>query len=236
MTSNNSNYNENAEIPMEGAVHYEKEESPILENGTYSFRVLSMKREIVSPTNTMPRHTNVKFMMLLEDADGQSWKVWDNVRMYQKWLWKYAQLAKGIGMNVIAYDIFHAEGIENELGMKYVELEELFAQSDFISLHTPAINGAKLINAETIAKMKDGVVFINTSRGNNVDEDALLEALDSGKVYAAGLDVYAEEPSKNHALYSHARVSCTPHIGAATREAQKRIGAEIVSIIKESSN
>lgn len=97
MTSNNSNYNENAEIPMEGAVHYEKEESPILENGTYSFRVLSMKREIVSPTNTMPRHTNVKFMMLLEDADGQSWKVWDNVRMYQKWLWKYAQLAKGIG-------------------------------------------------------------------------------------------------------------------------------------------
>ncbi len=145
---------------------------------------------------------------------------------------KLCALAKGIGMNVIAYDIYHAEGIEDELGMKYVALEELFAQSDFISLHTPAINGAKLINAETIAKMKDGVVFINTSRGNNVDEDALLEALDSGKIYAAGLDVYAEEPSKNHALYSHARVSCTPHIGAATREAQKRIGAEIVSIIQ----
>ena len=121
---------------------------------------------------------------------------------------------------------------EQKLGMKYVELDELFAVSDFISLHTPAINGKKLIDAENIAKMKDGAVFVNTSRGNNVDEDALLAALESGKLYAAGLDVYAEEPSANHALYSHPRVSCTPHIGAATREAQKRIGTEIVSIIK----
>ena len=136
-------------------------------------------------------------------------------------------------MDVVAYDIFHVEGIEEQLGMRYVELDELFAVSDFISLHTPAINGQKLINAETIAKMKDGAVFVNTSRGNNVDEDALLAALESGKLYAAGLDVYAEEPSANHALYSHPRVSCTPHIGAATREAQKRIGTEIVSIIKK---
>lgn len=144
---------------------------------------------------------------------------------------KLCALAKGIGMNVIAYDIYHVDGIEEQLGMKYVELDELFAQSDFISLHTPAINGVKLISAENIAKMKDGVVFINTSRGNNVDEDALLAALDSGKIYAAGLDVWAEEPSGNQALYCHERVSCTPHIGAATREAQKRIGTEIVSII-----
>ena len=145
---------------------------------------------------------------------------------------KLAALAKGIGMDVIAYDIYHVDGIEEKLGKKYVELDELFAQSDFISLHTPAINGKKLIDAENIAKMKDGAVFVNTSRGNNVDEDALLAALDSGKLYAAGLDVYAEEPSGNHALYSHPRVSCTPHIGAATREAQKRIGTEIVSIIE----
>ena len=145
---------------------------------------------------------------------------------------KLCSLAKGIGMDVIAYDIYHIDGIEDQLGMKYVELDDLFAQSDFISLHTPAINGKKLIDAENIAKMKDGAVFVNTSRGNNVDEDALLEALESGKLYAAGLDVYAEEPSANHPLYSHPRVSCTPHIGAATREAQKRIGTEIVSIIE----
>ena len=144
---------------------------------------------------------------------------------------KLCALAKGIGMQVLAYDIYHVDGIEDELGMKYVELDELFANADFISLHTPAVNGKKLINAEAIAKMKDGAVFVNTSRGNNVDEDALLAALDSGKLYAAGLDVYAEEPSKNHALYSHPRVSCTPHIGAATVEAQGRIGEEIVAII-----
>ena len=100
-------------------------------------------------------------------------------------------LAKGIGMDVVAYDIYHVDGIEQKLGMRYVELDELFAQSDFISLHTPAINGKKLIDAENIAKMKDGAVFVNTSRGNNVDEDALLAALESGKLYAAGLDVYA---------------------------------------------
>ena len=93
------------------------------------------------------------------------------------------------------------------------------------------IYGGVIINAANIAKMKDGVVIINTSRGTNVDEAALLDALNSGKVYAAGLDVWAEEPSKNEALYSHPHVSCTPHIGASTTEAQKRIGAEIVDII-----
>ena len=80
--------------------------------------------------------------------------------------------------------------------------------------------------------MKDGVVFVNTSRGNNVDEAALLDALNSGKVRAAGLDVYADEPASNVALYSHPAVSCTPHIGAGTQEAQKRIGMEIVDIIR----
>ena len=144
---------------------------------------------------------------------------------------KLGAMAKAMGMNVIAFDIFHVPGIEEQLGMKYVEMDELFAQADFISLHTPAIDGKPLINAETIAKMKDGVVFVNTSRGNNVDETALLDALNSGKIRGAGLDVFAEEPTANAELYSHPNVSCTPHIGAATVEAQKRIGAEIVDII-----
>lgn len=142
-------------------------------------------------------------------------------------------MAKAMGMTVVAYDIFHIDGIEEEMGIRYVELEELFAQADFISLHTPAIDGKPLICAETIAKMKDGVVFVNTSRGNNVDEAALLDALNSGKIRGAGLDVYAEEPSSNAELYSHPNVSCTPHIGAATVEAQKRIGLEILDIINK---
>ena len=142
------------------------------------------------------------------------------------------KMAKAIGMDVIAFDIFHIPGIEEQLGIPYVEMDEILAKSDFISVHAPAVDGGALINAERIAKMKDGVVIINTSRGTNVDEDALLAALESGKVRSAGLDVYAEEPAKNHALYSHPMVSCTPHIGAATVEAQKRIGTEIVSIIE----
>ena len=140
-------------------------------------------------------------------------------------------MAKAIGMDVIAFDIFHIPGIEEQLGIPYVEMDELLAKSDFISVHAPAVDGGALINAERIAKMKDGVCIINTSRGTNVDEAALLDALNSGKVRAAGLDVYADEPASNAALYSHPMVSCTPHIGAATVEAQKRIGAEIVDII-----
>ena len=141
-------------------------------------------------------------------------------------------MAKAIGMKVVAFDIFHIPGIEEQLGIPYVEMDDLLAQSDFVSVHAPAVDGGALISAENIAKMKDGVVIINTSRGTNVDEDALLAALESGKVRAAGLDVYADEPATNKALYSHPMVSCTPHIGAATVEAQKRIGSEIVEIIK----
>ena len=142
------------------------------------------------------------------------------------------KMAKAIGMDVIAFDIFHIPGIEEQMGIPYVEMDELLAKADFISVHAPAVDGGKLISAENIAKMKDGVVIINTSRGSNCDEAALLAALESGKVRAAGLDVFAEEPSANKALYSHPMVSCTPHIGAATQEAQKRIGSEIVSIIE----
>ena len=142
-------------------------------------------------------------------------------------------MSRALGMHVIAYSRTRRPEVEQATGVPYVELDELLAKSDFISLHAPAADGGPIVTAETIARMKDGVVIVNTSRGVNVDEDALLAALESGKVRAAGLDVYAEEPTHNHALYSHPMVSCTPHIGAATVEAQKRIGSEIVDIIRE---
>ena len=142
-------------------------------------------------------------------------------------------MAKAIGMNVVATRSSRTSGTDEATGIPYVTLDELLEKSDFISLHAPALPGGPLVNADTIAKMKDGVCIINTSRGGNVDEKALLEALNSGKVRAAGLDLWAEEPSKNHDLYSHPMVSCTPHIGAQTVEAQKRIGAEIVEIISK---
>lgn len=140
-------------------------------------------------------------------------------------------IAKALGMQVLAYDLFPVPCLEEQIGMRYVPMEELLAQSDLISVHAPAADGQPIIRRETLAQMKDGVVVINTSRGSNVDEDALLEALEAGKVWAAGLDVYRQEPSPNHALYSHPRVSCTPHIGAQTNEAQARVGQEVVDVI-----
>ena len=106
---------------------------------------------------------------------------------------------QALGMKVLAYDVYQNRDLECDT-MRYVELDELLAQSDIISLHVPSLPGQPLINAKTIARMKDGVILINTSRGTNVDEEALLAALESGKVYGAGLDVFAEEPPKNAAL------------------------------------
>ena len=141
--------------------------------------------------------------------------------------------AKGqaLGMNVLS--VVHRnkpEGCECET-MHFVSMDELLAQSDVVILCAPG-GGKALVDAEALAKMKDGVVIINVSRGSNVDEAALLDALNSGKVKAAGLDVWMSEKEPNWALAQHPAVSCTPHIGAGTKEAQKRIGAELVDIIE----
>lgn len=115
---------------------------------------------------------------------------------------------------------------------KYVTLDELLGVSDFISLHIPGSKDkTPLIGEAQFAKMKDGVFIVNTARGGVVCEDALLAALDSGKVAAAALDVFEEEPAKNERIYTHEKISLTPHIGASTLEAQERIGEEIVSIV-----
>ena len=138
---------------------------------------------------------------------------------------------QALGMNVLS--VVHRnkpEGCECET-MHFVSMDELLSQSDIICLCAPGGDKA-LVDAESLAKMKDGVVIINVSRGSNVDEAALLEALNSGKVKAAGLDVWMSEKDPNWALAQHPAVSCTPHVGAGTKEAQKRIGAELVDIIE----
>ncbi len=117
---------------------------------------------------------------------------------------------------------------------EYTDLDGLLSRSDVVSIHTPFDKqaGAVLGKAE-LDKMKSGAVLINTARGGVVAEDALLEALESGKLFGAGIDVYAEEPTKNEKLLNHPRVSVTPHIGAQTKEAQARIGKETVTVIKD---
>jgi len=143
-----------------------------------------------------------------------------------------AKKANAFGMKVIYTDILGPN--KNCPDYNFVSFDQLLADSDFISLHVPGNKDkSPLIDKEKLAKMKDGVRLVNCARGGVIDEEALLEALNSGKVAGAGIDVYVEEPNNNIELVNHERVSVTPHIGASTKEAQKRIGQEIISIIKE---
>ena len=148
-----------------------------------------------------------------------------------------AKIALGNGMKVIAHDPFLKEvdlsleinGADSvKIKIETQSLEHLYSSSDIISLHVP---GGKLIGTEEIAKMKNGVMLINASRGGVIDESALLEALNSGKISQAALDVFVGEPFPNQELLSHLNISLTPHIGASTNEAQERIGVELAEKI-----
>jgi D-3-phosphoglycerate dehydrogenase len=135
-----------------------------------------------------------------------------------------AKRAKALGMNVIAYDPF----VKAVDGVKMVTLDELLMQSDYISLHLPKTKeSANMIGKDQFAKMKNGVRVINCARGGIIDENALYEALTGGKLAGAALDVYAEEPPADWKLAKLPNVICSPHIGAATKEAQGRVGAEV---------
>lgn len=138
--------------------------------------------------------------------------------------------ANALGMNVI-YN--RRSGSDDAVDYaKFVEGDTLLKEADFISLHVPAQKDPNyLISKAEIEQMKDGVYLINTARGGLIVEDDLVDALDSGKVAGAALDVFSEEPTKNTRITSHPLISMTPHIGAATGEAQKRIGSEIVEIV-----
>ncbi|MES2274707.1 MAG: D-2-hydroxyacid dehydrogenase [Bacteroidota bacterium] len=151
-----------------------------------------------------------------------------------------AKIAIGLGMDVLAYDLFPfnpeveivlgSGGTKVNVAVKTATQDEIIAQADFITLHTPFIEKPILGTAE-FEKVKKGVAIVNCSRGGLIDEAALIAALDSGKVSFAGLDVYDNEPTPNEALLKHPKISLTPHIGAATNEAQERIGTELASLI-----
>lgn len=150
-----------------------------------------------------------------------------------------ASVALGLGMNVLAYDLYPFEGnitlnlqggITVDIPVKTVSLDDVISNSDFITLNTPFAD-KPILGAEEFAKMKDGVGVVNCSRGGTIDEEALLAALDSGKLAFAGLDVFDNEPTPLAALLSHPKISLTPHIGASTNEAQERIGTELANLI-----
>jgi D-3-phosphoglycerate dehydrogenase len=145
-----------------------------------------------------------------------------------------AKRAIGLGMNVIGYDPYLSEENAREMGIKKVELSELFRASDFITIHTPlTVETRNLINRKTIEMMKDGVRIINCARGGIVNEADLYEALKSGKVGGAALDVFEKEPPGDNPLLKLDNVICTPHLGASTREAQENVAVAIAEQVAD---
>jgi D-3-phosphoglycerate dehydrogenase len=150
-----------------------------------------------------------------------------------------AKMALGLGMKVIAADKFvgKAEIKVDFYNGQFINvdiitepIEDVFKHSDFISLHVPAQDGY-VIGKEEFSALKDGVGIVNCARGGVIDEVALIDALDSGKVLFAGLDVFENEPTPEVQILMHPKISLTPHIGAATLEAQDRIGTELAEQI-----
>ncbi len=143
-----------------------------------------------------------------------------------------AKIALGLGMKVVAFDPFVTEAtIEVDILDKKIPVpistvgfDKVIQTADFITFHVP---GGKLISRHEIASMKNGVILINTARGGVINEDDLLEALNSGKISHACLDVFENEPRPSVSVLNHPKISLTPHIGAATNEAQERIGVEL---------
>jgi D-3-phosphoglycerate dehydrogenase len=153
-----------------------------------------------------------------------------------------ARMAIGMGMKVSASDPFLEEveltitfaqdGSSHKLRIKTVPVEALLSQSDFVSLHVPGkVNGNAVLGAEELRMMKRGAGVVNASRGGVIDEDALLDALHSGHLAFAGLDVFENEPAPRADILAHPRISVSPHIGASTAEAQERIATELAQTI-----
>jgi len=139
-----------------------------------------------------------------------------------------AERAIGLKMRVIAFDPFLSPERAQDLGVEKVELDELFARADFITLHTPLTEKTRnVIDRQALFRMKKGVRIVNCARGGLVDEAALREALDAGHVAGAGFDVFTTEPATENPLFGHPAVVCTPHLGAATTEAQENVALQV---------
>ncbi|NOY52045.1 MAG: phosphoglycerate dehydrogenase [Deltaproteobacteria bacterium] len=145
-----------------------------------------------------------------------------------------AKRARGLEMKVVGYDPYMTEEMARSLGVRLVSLDEIYAESDIITVHTPMTPETKhLINRDTIAKMKDGVRLVNCARGGIIKETDLLEALQSGKVTAAALDVFETEPPVDNPLLALDNVIATPHLGASTSEAQVNVAVMVASQMVE---
>jgi D-3-phosphoglycerate dehydrogenase len=145
-----------------------------------------------------------------------------------------ARRAASFDMRIIAHDPFISEDVAADLGVELVSLDDLFARSDFLSLHMPSTPTTKnIVNAERLAKAKQGLRIINTARGDLIDETALADAIESGHIGGAALDVFQKEPTVEHRLQMLPQVVATPHIAASTREGQELVGMETMAALRD---
>ena len=145
-----------------------------------------------------------------------------------------ARRAASFGMRIIAHDPFISEQIARDLGIELVSLDDLFGRSDYLSLHMPSNEKTRqLVNADRLARSKKGIRIINTARGDLIDETALADAIESGQVGGAALDVFQQEPPADQRLQKLERVVATPHIAASTREGQELVGVETAAALKD---
>jgi D-3-phosphoglycerate dehydrogenase len=145
-----------------------------------------------------------------------------------------ARRAASFDMRIIAHDPFISEDVAGDLGVELVSLDDLFGRSDFLSLHMPSTPTTKnIVNAERLGKAKKGIRIINTARGDLIDESALADAIESGHVGGAALDVFQKEPTVDHRLQTLPQVVATPHIAASTREGQELVGMETMAALRD---
>ena len=145
-----------------------------------------------------------------------------------------ARRAASFDMRIIAHDPFISEDVAGDLGVELVSLDDLFARSDFLSLHMPSTPTTKnIVNAERLKKAKKGIRIINTARGDLIDESALADAIESGHVGGAALDVFQKEPTVDLRLQTLPQVVATPHIAASTREGQELVGMETMAALRD---
>ena len=145
-----------------------------------------------------------------------------------------ADRANGLRMKVVAFDPFLSPERAVEIGVEKVELEDLLARADFITLHTPLTDKTRnILSAENLAKTKKGVFIINCARGGLVDEAALRQLLDDGHIAGAGFDVFSSEPAKENPLFGSDKVVATPHLGASTNEAQENVALQVAEQISD---
>lgn len=207
--------------------------------------LFSMSRFLHDSNRRMPREGSVKFSELKKaysagvELKGKTLGIIGFGRIGQT----VAKIALGLGMNVLPFKLHHAEvkieldfftvgNIAPVIALNTVVFEDLLAQSDFITLHVPFKKGdPPILYKERFAMMKNGVMLVNTSRGGVIAEHDLLEALQSGKVAAAALDVFEGEPYPKKEILEHPRISLTPHIGASTVEAQQRVALMVAATI-----